>query len=239
MGRAASAHTRLRREVETDRKVKERLRLKELREHLLAAQRLRHVKIKRVRALCSAAHQRYLESSRARRSALFAELRAERQANASSCSAALERVSGSAEQKVSAARAAFGEARRHQRQQAVWDRSLAQPGTQSLGKALAAHRAREREEEVERNIPDELLPVWRAVKSRVHATDRMDRTEAFLQWVHDHSAEVYRILDADAARHLLRMQREEEACADGLCVDPLAADEHDARAEHARGEVPF
>lgn len=67
----------------------------------------------------------------------------------------------------------------------------------------AAERARESDEQVERDISADLLPVWNRVKRSIKATDRMSRTEAFEHWVHEHSADVYEIqaeaLESDVA----------------------------------------
>lgn len=232
---------KLRKEVETAQRDKARQRLKRLRADLRAALAERHLKIRRVRSLCTLAHEAYLISSLERRRKLFAELKAEREQNRSSCRAAVATVDATAEQAVGAARSAFGEERRHQRQQAVWDRKRMLPGSPAPGQALASHRARERaqesSEEVERDLPDELLPVWKVMQHEFHGTERMTRTEAFLHWVHDHSADVYQILEADAARHLARLQHEELQCADGMCVRPYPRDRHDV--VYGQDEVPF
>lgn len=75
-------------------------------------------------------------------------------------------------------------------------------------------RRAEGDDEVRNNLDAELLPVWDAVKSKIRATERKSRTEAFLQWAHDHPADVQHIIaqhaETEADREWFEMLAEEE-----------------------------
>lgn len=82
------------------------------------------------------------------------------------------------------------------------------------GRVATAERRRESDDEVRGSIDDpQLLPVWDRVKHRIRATPRMTRLEAFMQWVHDHSAEVLEIIDQENERAVARLVAEEQRLA--------------------------
>jgi hypothetical protein len=70
-------------------------------------------------------------------------------------------------------------------------------------------RTAESDHDVEVNLSPDQLPVWHEVKQQIKATPRMSRTEAFLQWMHDHSADVEHILARDAERAYEEAVRDE------------------------------
>lgn len=77
---------------------------------------------------------------------------------------------------------------------------------------LSTREARgESDDEVLGNIPRELAPVWRRVKSRIKAGARRSRTEAFLEWVHDNSATVERLLNESIEADVEDLVRQEQA----------------------------
>jgi len=86
----------------------------------------------------------------------------------------------------------------------------AQPRAKQTGRL---HRA-ESDDAVERNLPDDLIPIWRKVKNRIRtAHTHKTRTEAFLEWVHENSDEVEAIrsrIDAAAQRTIGREMAEAE-----------------------------
>jgi hypothetical protein len=45
-----------------------------------------------------------------------------------------------------------------------------------------------------------LRVVWEHVKAKIKGGPRRSRTEAFLEWAHDHPGDVYAIQEADAER---------------------------------------
>jgi hypothetical protein len=80
----------------------------------------------------------------------------------------------------------------------------------ALGKGAARVREirDESDHEVEVNLtPDELI-VWHRVKTQIRKGERMTRTEAFHHWMHDHSADVARLLEEDAAEALRAHEKE-------------------------------
>lgn len=72
-------------------------------------------------------------------------------------------------------------------------------------RVVVRERLSESDDEVRNNIDPELMPVWEAVKRRIKPGERSSRTEAFLQWVHDHAGEAQRIM---AEHHEEEAERE-------------------------------
>jgi len=71
----------------------------------------------------------------------------------------------------------------------------AERGARKTSRGSARRRGAEARQEsddrVESNLPGDLIPIWRSVKNRIKTRDaRRTRTEAFLEWVHDHPTEV-------------------------------------------------
>lgn len=81
---------------------------------------------------------------------------------------------------------------------------------QRRGPSIAERRA-ESDDQVRRDIPDELAAVWEHVKHRIKGTARRTRTEAFAEWVHDHPEDVIRIQSEHVDRDVARMVAEREA----------------------------
>nr|QRN75783.1 Hypothetical protein MSR10575_88700 [Sandaracinus sp.] len=79
----------------------------------------------------------------------------------------------------------------------------------SKSRATASERRRESDDEVRNNISPEFVPVFDAVRGRIRDSERRSRTEAFLEWVHDHSADVDEILNRQLTEDLRRLEREE------------------------------
>ncbi len=79
-----------------------------------------------------------------------------------------------------------------------------------MSRGKRKERQQESDCEVEANIDDPALRVvWEHVKHKIKATPRQSRTESFYQWVHDHSADVYALQEADAERALHQLEEEE------------------------------
>lgn len=72
-------------------------------------------------------------------------------------------------------------------------------------KVVVRVRLAESDDEVRNNIDPELVPVWEAVRRRIRPGERSSRTEAFLQWVHDHAGDARRIM---AEHHEQEEERE-------------------------------
>lgn len=81
--------------------------------------------------------------------------------------------------------------------------------------AKADTRAKRREvrqessDEVEQNIDPGLVPVWRKHGRTIKATPHISRTEAFLQFVEENEGEVWAAREAETARELAKLQREQ------------------------------
>ena len=74
-------------------------------------------------------------------------------------------------------------------------------------------KRRESDEEVKRNLDPEYWPAWEKNKKRINGTDRKSRTESFLQFLHDHPAELLAAQEALAEQsleELFRKKRDHE-----------------------------
>jgi len=89
-------------------------------------------------------------------------------------------------------------------------RSPAQNLAAERARLRGAERIRESDDEVRRNLPDDLALVWAKVKGRIKGTARTTRTERFLDWVHDHPADSARIIN-DAAEQAYPQEEDEAA----------------------------
>lgn len=79
------------------------------------------------------------------------------------------------------------------------------------GGSVSVREKREQSDhEVEVNVPIELLPVWRAMKHKIHAGPRHSRTEAFFEWVHDHAAEAARLKHSAEEQEADRLWQEHQ-----------------------------
>lgn len=111
-------------------------------------------------------------------------------------------------QLVAGTRAELAELLEAQRLERIWK------GKGKAGKAPASSTRRdaraESDHEVEVNLTPEQLIVWKRVKGKIKPGHRRSRTEAFLEWMHDHSADVARI-HADEAERQVREAVKHEA----------------------------
>ena len=75
-------------------------------------------------------------------------------------------------------------------------RSPAQRHAAERARLTRATSIKESDDEVRRNLTPDLAIVWEVVKGRpgMRASKRRTRTEAFLEWVHDHAGDAQRIL---------------------------------------------
>lgn len=98
----------------------------------------------------------------------------------------------------------------------------------------------ESDDEVERNLPDDLIPVFRTVKARIKPTSRRTRTEAFLEWAQEHPADVYRITDEAIEADIQDLIRQEAELAKQMKRDNryLRMSDDDLGARYAQA-VPF
>lgn len=93
----------------------------------------------------------------------------------------------------------------------------------------ARERLQESDDAVRAELPPELLPVWERVRRTIRATGYATRVECFLDWVHDHSAEVARYQAEALERDVRRLERAERQA---YGVDRGEPDDELARAFH-------
>jgi hypothetical protein len=89
-------------------------------------------------------------------------------------------------------------------------------GRKSRGGRVSAAQARreareESDDEVRRNLPAELVPVFDKVRNVIRPEPRRSRTESFLEWVEDNPDEAHAIIYGEVDREVARMVAEQEA----------------------------
>jgi len=199
------AQTRL--EMERELKRKDRGKLKTLRESIRNAKRSRTTKLREVTAQCRAARRANMERAKRARERLRESIYRTRERARGLCSVSRGDAYSTTLQEIEKAVGALEEERALQRQLSAWTK----PTRCALPRAAKGRERRaESDCEVAANIDDPgLRVVWDHVKHKIKAGPRRSRTEAFLEWAHDHSADVYAIQEADAERALLELEQEE------------------------------
>lgn len=143
---------------------------------------------RRIREACRADRTRLTEDARARREALRDAIREERAALRGRCSVRLREAREATDRAIEEARRSAMQLDRLRRAA----RTPAQTAAAERARFALATRIAESDDEVRRNISDELRPAWEKMKRRIKAGPRRTRTEAFLEWVHDHPNEAAR-----------------------------------------------
>lgn len=77
-------------------------------------------------------------------------------------------------------------------------------------RSSSEERRQESDDEVVRNLPAALVPVFAKVRRYVKGGPRRSRTEAFLEWVEENPGEVYAIQGAQAERDLAKLIAEHD-----------------------------
>jgi len=202
----------------------DRERLARLRRKLKEARAAKRASKKRAREVCAAAKaavRAFARDERARlktererlkreRAELGPEIKRRRAAACDVCVTGKERAELDGAEAVRVARAALADERE---QQAIARRWRSSSSKAPKGAALVAERRAESDDEVRANLSGDELRIFERVKARIRPTGRMSRTEAFAQWVHDHSADVARIVEQLAAEDVRALEREERAAA--------------------------
>jgi len=209
-------------------------RLRELRRLVREARQRQKAAEKATRARCRRLKAETRERIRAFKAAERERLRREvhemREAARADCAAAKARAHDLGED-VIGRRKARVEA---QRAYLAATRAAAQHERQQRASVRARQRAAESDDAVRRNLPDDLVPVFNAVKASVRGGPRRSRTEAFLEWSAENPGEVIAIQATRAER---------------AAAAEIAAHERELRAAHRRKtrrrsaalqeEVPF
>lgn len=202
---------RARRELEADYKRKAKAKLAELRARVKSAKRERRTKLKHASSVCRSVRRkvgpRAREIRAAHTAAAKAEIEALRMNARTTCTTRRARAARKAADSVQRAGAALDA---EQKYQGSIERYARKPRLSKLDVQRAAReRSHESDDEVANNLPEELLPVWRARAPKTKPTDRATRTEVFLDWVHNHSAQAQRIIAADIDQQIAELVREE------------------------------
>lgn len=225
---------------ESELKKRDRARLRELGEMVKELRRAKPVRMRRIRELCREGRARARERVKLlreeTRAALAERVRALREAERGSCETSKANARTELRSELSKALA----------EKASWGRYVKTTyGRKSRAGGITAARARrermqESDDEVRRNLPPELVPVFERVKGQIKASPRRSRTEAFLHWVHDNQDDAHAIIyanaDAELARYIAEQRRLERRLGGRYRDDEdLAA----ALAELPHEEVPF
>jgi hypothetical protein len=216
----AKARERLVRQLDKDLFAKGRVKLTELRGHIKHAKSWRRTRLPEVRIMCKRNRLIAVERARAARAAIAAEAKiakhaatqAIRLAARAACESRKDQAKLRGLDATARAQQRFHDEKVFQAQvkRASKPVKLA-PGT---GRKRAAERARESDDEVRNNTERELWPVWEKVKHKFKGSPRMTRTEAFAHWMHDHPADVEKILYADhddSIKDLIKAEAEQRA----------------------------
>ncbi len=203
--------TELHRAIALDLRTKARAKLRDLKERAREATRER----RRMKASAASACAEGRRAAKDRRAFALAELAAaknDRKAARGACAAR----TGQAKEALGAVRLARSDFRTEKAYQAELRRI--ERGNRQTLKERAASRAPTKKERrgesdgaVLANIPSEFVPLWERVKSKIGASDRQSRTEAFLAYAHDHEREVIAALEDDGDRTMRDLLRERDA----------------------------
>jgi hypothetical protein len=196
-----------RRDMERDLKRRDREKLRALRTSIRNAKRSRRTKLREVGTQCREARRRNMDRAKRARERLRESIRRTRERARGLCTVSRGEAYSTTLHEIEKAVGALEEERSLQRQLAVWTK----PSSCALPRsAKARERRQESDCEVAANIDDPgLRVVWEHVKQKIKAGSRRSRTEAFLEWAHEHPGEVYAIQEADAERALVELEREE------------------------------
>jgi len=201
-------------EIHAAQAAEQRARLAELRDTVARIRGDKQAAAAEVRAGCQLARKALPGRLRAYREAEKARLRRElaeaRQAARNRCQAAKVRIQATAGSAIEAARLALAEERKTQRIIREAERKITRRARTATS---ASERRAESDDEVRRNIPDELVPIFDRVRKTIAGGPRRTRTEAFLEWAEENTGVVTdmraELAEAAFARELAKHHREE------------------------------
>jgi hypothetical protein len=219
---AKRQHKRIVASMAGDLRKKDRRILKELRERLKAKRAEKKKRLDEIRALCrqgkvdarARAKERAAElvlRQKAEREAAKEQKRAERAAACATCETKAT-VKAEATAEVQTAKETLEAERARVKRE--HESSYHKPPTRTRAEAARerAEAKAQSDDEVRNDIPVELVPVWEKVKHdpAMKATARSTRTEVFLDWVHNNSADVMHLIDVSLHEDLEKLEREEK-----------------------------
>ena len=212
---AAKQRRALERELARDQRRAALAKLRELREYLRAARAHRKQAIRAIRAQCRAANATRRARVKAireqHRRAAADEVTRLRRDEKATCKT--RTIAAHADPSVHKAAAALKSERQHQGTLRRYSKPATLGGRPSSSTRRGGDVLAESEAEVLANIPAELVPVWHAVKGRMRETARRSRTETFLEWAAEHTADVLAIQDRQFQRDVDRIVAEEKQLA--------------------------
>jgi hypothetical protein len=174
-----------------------REKLVSLRAQIRDARALRRIAIAQAKERCRAERVAVNARARAMKQRALEELREglrrQRQVARDTCAAGLTDARGIVD-KVQRARAELQAERAYRRDLRRIERAN-RAGRLQIRRPSRSERRGESDDEVRGNIPPEFVGLWERVQGRIRGSDRMTRTEAFLQYAHDHPNEVLEVLE--------------------------------------------
>lgn len=197
-------------EIKREQRKADRAKLESLRAAI--ADVIRRRKDARARAVevCRAERRNVAERIKAERAAALALVRAladkERSAAREACNARKSDIRSSGKTAEQKERALLAEERAYQ---AEIRRAEATARKRDKPRTTAKERQEESDDEVRRNLPPDLLPLFEQVKRQIKGSGRISRTEQFLQFAEEHPREVVNAMQELSDRELARLQAEE------------------------------
>jgi hypothetical protein len=195
----------LMRDIAREHRREAREKLVSLRTQIRDAKALRRSAIAQAKERCRTERIAARARARAMKERALEQLREalhrERQLARDTCTASLAEARG-IKDKVRHARAELQAERAYQRDLRRIERAN-RVARLEIRRSTGSERGGESDDEVRGNIPPELAGLWEGVKGRIRGTARMTRTEAFLQYAHDHPTEVLEVLE-DRTEALIR-----------------------------------
>jgi hypothetical protein len=192
---------------------RDRKRLEELATALSQARTRKREAVLGVRQLCRTERERLKAAADLLRRESRA-MAATRREVRGSCQVGRELTRAGGRHVVELARDASQAEREHQRRERRYEKTAKAGPTVAKGRAggrRAAELRAESDDAVEQSIDPSLLPLWRRIRHHIKATARRTRTEAFLEWVHDHPEAHYELAEAQGAEELRRLEAEHAA----------------------------
>jgi hypothetical protein len=214
----------------------DRDRLVAIKRKLREVKRAKPERIRAIRGYCRLGRENAKQAiARLRedvRAELAARVQALRDAQRGDCQVTRERTRNELDTRIVSAAKELEMQREHMRKE------YGRKSRSSSSRVSASQGRREvREEsddEVRRNLPAELVPVFDSVRRRIQPEKRRTRTEVFLEWVESNPDEAHAIIYRDVDRTVQRMIDEQRA------IDRRRARRYDAESSLAALEaVPF
>lgn len=190
-------------EIGNELRAKDKITLAQLRARIHEARAKRKEAVANAKHNCKAARRALKERQKAERERLKYEQQAERIARRGSCESSKQQASveggrfvSGVENELRATRAEL--------------RNIERAGKAPRLRSTSGERRAESDDAVRRNIPEDLVPVFDKVRTKIKTSPRRSRSEAFLEWAHENPEEIVAIQQADADRYLKELIAKEK-----------------------------